>query len=66
MNEHKGESRSAVRIQRRLRQDEALIEMVRAETVFLASCAHLDVPAKPEANRRLVEIGLKAKNGDGK
>jgi hypothetical protein len=39
--------------------------MVRAERVFLASCAHLDVPA-PEANRRLVEIGLKAKNSDGK
>ena len=66
MNDHNGENRPAVRIQRRLRQDEALIEMVRAERVFLASCAHLDVPAKPEAIRRLVEIGLKAKNSDGK
>jgi hypothetical protein len=51
----------AAAIQRRLRVDEALIEMVRAERVFLASCGHQDIPATPEAICRLVELGLKAK-----
>ena len=39
-----------------------MIEMVRAERVFLASRKHPDIPAIPEAIRRLVEIGLKAKH----
>ena len=51
----------ADRIQRRLRAGEALMEIVRAERVFLAICKQPDIPAKPEAIRRLVEIGLKAK-----
>jgi hypothetical protein len=49
------------RVLRRLRPDEALIEMVRAERVFLASRKQLDNPAKTEPIRRLVELGLKAK-----
>jgi hypothetical protein len=49
------------KILRKLRADEALMEMVRAERVFLASRGHLDIPAKPKAARRLVEIGPKAK-----
>jgi hypothetical protein len=40
--------------------------MVRAERVFLASRGLPDIPAKPEAIRRLVEIGLKARNSHGK
>jgi hypothetical protein len=66
MNDHNDESPPAVRIQRRLRRDEALIEIVRAERVSLASREHSDIPAKPEATRRLVEIGLKAKRSHGK
>jgi hypothetical protein len=65
MNDHEDESRPVVRILRRLRRDEALIEMVRAERVFLANCTQLDAPVKPRASRP-VEIGLKAKNSDGK
>jgi hypothetical protein len=49
----------AAKIQRRLRADEALIEMVRAERVCLASRKQQDIPAKAEAIRRLVELGLK-------
>jgi hypothetical protein len=49
----------ADRIQRQLRRDEALKEMVRAERVFIASRKQLDNPTKPEAIRRLVELGLK-------
>src|ERR1700728_3157584 len=49
----------ADRIQRRLRAGEALMEIVRAERVFRASRQQSDTPAKPEAIRRLVEIGLK-------
>jgi hypothetical protein len=37
------------------------MEIVRAQRVFLASRKQPDVPAKTEAIRRLVEIGLKAK-----
>jgi hypothetical protein len=66
MNDHNDESPPAVRIQRRLRRDEALIEIVRAERVSLASRERSDIRAKPEATRRLVEIGLKAKNCHGK
>jgi hypothetical protein len=51
----------AAKIQRRLRADESLIEMVRAGRVFLASRKQLDNPAKTGTIRRLVEIGLKAK-----
>jgi hypothetical protein len=51
----------AAKIQRRLRADESLIEMVRAERVFLASRKQLDNSAKTGTIRRLVEIGLKAK-----
>jgi hypothetical protein len=40
--------------------------MVRAERAFLASREHPDIPAKPEAIRPLVEIGLKTRNCDGK
>jgi hypothetical protein len=41
------------------RSDEVLMEIVRAGGVFLASCKHPDIPDKPEAIRRLVELGLK-------
>jgi hypothetical protein len=51
----------AAKIQRRLRADEVLREMVRAERVFRASRKQPDIPAKPETNRRLVEIWLKTK-----
>jgi hypothetical protein len=52
----------AAAIQRRLRVDEALIEMVRAERVFLASRGHSEIPGEPGAIRRLVDRGLKAKS----
>jgi hypothetical protein len=42
-------------------QTKPLMEMVRAERVFRASRQQPDIPAKPEAIRRLVEIGLKVK-----
>jgi hypothetical protein len=61
MNDHNDQSRPTDRIQRRLRRDEALIEMVRAERVFLASGRHPDIPAKTRAIRRRVELGLNAK-----
>jgi hypothetical protein len=48
------------RIQRRLRRDEALIEMVRAERVFLASRGRPNIPATPDSTLRLVQIGLEA------
>jgi hypothetical protein len=48
------------KVQRQLRADEALIEIVRAERVFLASRKQPDIPAKPEATRYL-ETGPKAK-----
>jgi hypothetical protein len=51
----------ADRIQRRLRADEALMEIVRAQRVFRASRKQPDVPAKTEAVRRLIKIGPKAK-----
>jgi hypothetical protein len=51
----------ADRIQRRLRADESLIKMVRAERVFLASRKQLDNPAKTGTIRRRVQLGLKAK-----
>jgi hypothetical protein len=35
------------------------MEIVRAERVFLASRKQPDIPAEPEAIRRLVELGLK-------
>jgi hypothetical protein len=47
------------RVQRRLRPDEALIEMVRAERVFLASRKQLDNPAK----RKLRRSGALSKSG---
>ena len=37
------------------------MEIVGAERVFRASREQPDIPAKPEAIRRLVELGLKAK-----
>jgi hypothetical protein len=46
---------------RQLRPYEALIEMARAEKVFLASRKQPDVPAKLGPIRRLIELGLKAK-----
>jgi len=52
MNDHNGESRPAVRIQRRLRRDEALIEMVRVERVFLAAMENSEDP--------LAQFGLDA------
>jgi hypothetical protein len=61
MTYRKKRSWPANRIQRRLRPDEALIEMVRAERVFVASRKQQDIPAKPKPSRRLVELGLKAK-----
>jgi hypothetical protein len=61
MTYRKKQSWPADRIQRRLRADEALMELVRAERVFLASRKQPDVPAKPGPIRRLVEIGLKVK-----
>jgi hypothetical protein len=51
----------ADRIQRTLRANEALKELLRAQRVFLASREQSDIPVRPEAIRRLVEIGLKAK-----
>ena len=50
----------AAKIQRQLRADEALIEIVRAQRVFLASRKQSDIPVRSEAIRRLVELGLKA------
>jgi hypothetical protein len=38
-----------------------LMEIVRAQRVFRASSKQPDVPAKTEAIRRPIEIGLKAK-----
>jgi hypothetical protein len=61
MTYRKKQSWPADRIQRRLRAGEALMEIVRAERVFLASRKQPDILAKPDAIRRLVEIGLKAK-----
>jgi hypothetical protein len=51
------------RVQRQLRPDEALIEMVRAERVFLANREQLGIPEKNEPIRRLVglKLGLKAR-----
>jgi hypothetical protein len=57
MNDRNNQSWPADRIQRRLRRDEALIEMVCSERVFIASREHPNIPAKPEAIRRLVELG---------
>jgi hypothetical protein len=51
----------AAKIQRRLRADEALIEIVRAQRVFLASRKQTDMPVRSEAIRRPVDLGLKAK-----
>jgi hypothetical protein len=62
MTYRRKQSWPADRIQRRLRAGEALMEIVRAERVFLASRKQPDIPPKPETPiRRLVEIGLKAK-----
>jgi hypothetical protein len=61
MTDRRRQSWPADRIQRRLRADEALMEMVRAERVFRASRKQPDIPAKPEIIRRLVGFGLKAK-----
>jgi hypothetical protein len=62
MTYRKKQSWPGDRIQRRLRADEALMEIVRAERVFRASRKQPDIPAKPQGPiRRLVEIGLKAK-----
>jgi hypothetical protein len=50
----------ADRMQRRLRADEALMEIVRAERVFRASRKQSDIPAKPKALiRGLVEFRAK-------
>jgi hypothetical protein len=38
------------------------MEIVRAERVFLASRKRPDIPAKPEAIRRPVELRLKVKS----
>jgi hypothetical protein len=47
----------AAQIQRRLRADEALIEMVRAQRVFDASRKQSDIPVRSEAIRRLTLLG---------
>jgi hypothetical protein len=60
MTYRKKQSWPADRIQRRLRADEALMEIVRAERVFRASRKQSDIPAKPKGPiRGMVEIGLK-------
>jgi hypothetical protein len=60
MTYRKKQSWPADRIQRRLRADEALMEIVRAERVFRANRKQSDIPAKPQASvRRMVEFGLK-------
>jgi hypothetical protein len=41
----------AAKIQRQLRADEALIEMVRAQRVFLASRKQPDIPVRSKAVR---------------
>jgi hypothetical protein len=61
MTYRRKQSWPADRIQRRLRAGEALMEIVRAERVLRASRKQPDIPAEPEAIRRLLEIGLKAK-----
>jgi hypothetical protein len=61
MTERDYQSWPADRVQGPLRRDEALIEMVRAEKGLFASRRHSDARAKPEAIRRRVELGLKAK-----
>jgi hypothetical protein len=62
MTYRKKQSWPADRKQRRLRADQALMEIVRAERVFRASRKQSDIPVKPKAPiRRLVEIGLRAK-----
>ena len=48
----------ADRIQRTLRANEALKELLRAQRVYLASREQLDIPVRPKAIRR---VGLKAK-----
>jgi hypothetical protein len=56
------QSGPADRTYRRLRADEALIEMLRAERISLASRKQPDIPAKTEPiGRRLVEL-LKLKS----
>jgi hypothetical protein len=47
----------AAKIQRRLRADEALIELVRAQRVFDASRKQPDIPVRSEAIRRLTLLG---------
>jgi hypothetical protein len=60
MTYRKKQSWPADRIQRRLRADEALMEIVRAQRVFRASSKQPNVPPKPQAPvRRMVEFGLK-------
>jgi hypothetical protein len=61
MSDRNNQSWPAERVQRRLRRDEALIEMVRAERVFIASRKQQGNPAQTAVVRRLVELGLKAK-----
>jgi hypothetical protein len=62
MTYRKKQSWPADRIQRRHRAGETLMEIVRAERVFLASRKRPDIPAKPEAIRRPVELRLKVKS----
>jgi hypothetical protein len=58
MTYRKKQSWPADRIQRRLRADEALMEIIRAEKVFRASRKQPDVPAKSQTPIRRM-LGLK-------
>jgi hypothetical protein len=49
------------KIKGRLTRDEELIEIVRAERALSREPRGFKLPAKPEAIRRMVELGLKAK-----
>jgi hypothetical protein len=57
MTDPKTQHRPAEKIQRQLRADEALIEMVRAQRVFIASRKQPDIPVRSEAVRRLTLLG---------
>jgi hypothetical protein len=50
MNDHNDESRPAFRIQRRLRRDEALMEIVRAEGLFSPAMNTRTFQRNPEAH----------------
>jgi CspA family cold shock protein len=66
MTYRKKQSWPADRIQRRLHADEAFMEIVRAQRVFLASRKQDDLPGRPEAKRenRMPAGTLKTWNAD--